>query len=175
MIITFEGPMFAGKTSALVKTALAVKGEAFKPVIDSRYDKRDIVTHDGQRIKAEAIDSLLPLIHKECPLFLDEAQFFDKIELAVLVAYRQTSKLETYLSFLDHYSSGEKTPIARMFDSYERANPHKIKRNVFLAVCKFCGANAPLTLRLADNKDTNFIGGAESYAPACVRCWAKIK
>lgn len=175
LIYTFEGPMFAGKTSALVEAAQGL-GEikAFKPMLDNRYSKNDIVTHDGKVLKARAVKSPLR-IDVKAPLFLDEVQFFDRIELALLVAFRQTAKLDTYLSFLDFYSNGEKTPPALMFDEYEKNNPAGIKRNKFLAVCKFCGANAPLTLRLADNKDNNFIGGAESYAPACVRCWAKIK
>lgn len=165
--------MFAGKTSALVEAALKVKGEAFKPAIDSRYDKSDIVTHDGQRIKAEAIESLWPITNKDCPLFLDEAQFFDTIELAVLVAFRQTKKLDTYLSFLDYYSNGDRTPIARMFDKYVKNYPDKILRAGFWATCKFCGKAAGRTVRLADNKNNNFIGGAESYAPACSRCWVE--
>ena len=176
MIYTFEGPMFAGKTSALVETAQGLgQIKAVKPILDNRYAKNAIVTHDGKQLKARAVRNILSLVSELRPVFMDEAQFFPQNDLCMLLAFRQTYGLDTYLSCLDYYSDGEKTPIARMFDDYEKNNPAGIKRNKFKAVCKFCGAPAPLTARLVKDETKELIGGAETYAPACARCWAKTK
>ena len=77
------GPMFAGKTSALLKRARAFDGEVvlIKPSFDTRYGICEIKTHDGVCANAfnltnteELLDS--KIIDAADYILFDEIQFF---------------------------------------------------------------------------------------------------
>ncbi len=81
------GPMFSGKTEELirrVKRAQIAKQrvQIFKPAIDVRYDKEDVVSHSSQTIKSEpvenAVDILIRLKDSTRVVAIDEVQFFDE-------------------------------------------------------------------------------------------------
>lgn len=103
----YTGPMFAGKTTRLIKhyNELDVNNElekiAFKYIKDTRYEEIDdnksdlsmkmIYSHDKEKIRSIPIsscDEILPIIKKIKDtygtsikyLFLDEGQFFPKVK-----------------------------------------------------------------------------------------------
>jgi thymidine kinase len=96
MLTVITGPMYAGKTSALISHAMAhvIAGKfviAFKPANDTRYDKIDIISHSGHKFPAIPIDSEKPGKslsimfdfesidnHHVDVVCFDEAQFFNK-------------------------------------------------------------------------------------------------
>jgi|SRR5437773_9340078 thymidine kinase len=78
------GPMFAGKTTALIREYNNInpfrKILVFKPQMDNRYSSSEIVSHNKKRIKAEIIshpseieDLLTPKIND---IIIDELHFF---------------------------------------------------------------------------------------------------
>ena len=81
-LTVYCGPMFAGKTKALVaayELAAPDQRVAIKPAIDVRYSDNRIVTHCGQSIPAHSLHNLQHLLeivaNKTC-VFIDEGQFF---------------------------------------------------------------------------------------------------
>jgi thymidine kinase len=86
---TFSGPMFSGKTSALLKeylwmSQLPCEILLIKPSFDNRYSETEVSTHTGVKIKAYNvasefdIEDLIWTSNKPTPdsVFIDEAQFF---------------------------------------------------------------------------------------------------
>src|SRR5690606_17663595 len=87
------GPMFSGKTEELirrVKRAQIAKQrvQIFKPAVDIRYDKDDVVSHSSQVVKAEpvesAVDILIRLKDSTRVVAIDEVQFFDDAIITVI-------------------------------------------------------------------------------------------
>ena len=85
-IETVIGPMYSGKSEELIrrlKRAKIAKQNivVFKPQIDDRYSKEDVVSHSGDSIKAIPIsDSNQIYDHideKTQVVGIDEVQFFD--------------------------------------------------------------------------------------------------
>jgi len=79
------GSMFSGKTEELLRRlnrARIAKQriEIFKPVIDTRYDEEDVVSHDKNAIRSTPVSSsekILLLTADADVVGIDEAQFFD--------------------------------------------------------------------------------------------------
>ena len=77
------GPMFAGKTSALLKKARSFDGEMIliKPSFDTRYGICEIKTHDGVAAEAFNLTNTSEIleskaVEKAQAVFFDEIQFF---------------------------------------------------------------------------------------------------
>lgn len=78
------GPMFAGKSSEILKrilwarTGQSLNVRVFKPAFDNRYSDSEIVSHDGLRSPAESI-TVWPEIQTYPDLVvIDEIQFFEE-------------------------------------------------------------------------------------------------
>lgn len=95
-ITTITGPMFSGKTTELLRLKsreeIAKRHSfVFKPDLDNRYSKKEIVNHNGIKEEAVVVKNSLEILKniedylssqrsKEVPLiniFIDEVQFFD--------------------------------------------------------------------------------------------------
>ena len=77
------GPMFAGKTTEVLKRVLWAKnGEnknviVFKPLFDTRYAETEIVSHDGLKTTALPIKEWVNLERDYDLVVFDEVQFFE--------------------------------------------------------------------------------------------------
>jgi thymidine kinase len=79
------GSMFSGKTEELLRRLNRAKIanqriEIFKPMIDTRYDEEEVVSHDKNSIRSTPVDSsekILLLASDVDVIGIDEAQFFD--------------------------------------------------------------------------------------------------
>jgi thymidine kinase len=79
------GPMYAGKTTEMLKRVLwarnGLKREVvvLKPAFDNRYAETEIVSHDGLRSTAESITELPDgVLDTGSLIVLDEIQFFNE-------------------------------------------------------------------------------------------------
>src|SRR4051794_205354 len=95
-LIVITGPMFAGKTKKLIEYYYELKSKgksilAFKPVIDERYSQTEIVSHDGEKISAVAIQNIE-----------DIAQFLDKKTDVILIDEIQLFFSEEIAGYLDN-------------------------------------------------------------------------
>src|SRR6056297_4156029 len=84
-IEVITGSMYCGKSEELIRRLRRVKIakqkiKVFKPVLDSRYSKKDVVSHSGDSIEAVPVDhpeEILKRIDASVDVVgIDEAQFF---------------------------------------------------------------------------------------------------
>lgn len=163
------GPMFSGKTEELirrVKRAQIAKQrvQIFKPAIDVRYDKENVVSHSSQVVEAEpvekATDILLRLKDTTRVIAIDEVQFFDEgiIKVVEKLANRGYRVICAGLD-LDYRAVpfGPMPMLLAMAD-----NVQKIQ-----AICTICGAPATRSQRLSDCSDTVLLGEKDSYDARC--------
>jgi thymidine kinase len=174
------GGMFSGKSSELARRVERVKIAkrcviAFKPAIDNRYSKDNIVTHSGYEVPAYAINELRDIravlkLHGGCDtIAIDEAQFFEQglPQLLESLAYEGH---HIVVAGLDTDFRGEPFPV--MAQIVMRAdNVIKLR-----AICKVCGEDASRTQRLlggipAVDGSVVQVGGEESYEARCRRCF----
>lgn len=80
------GPMYSGKTEELIRRIRRAeiakqKVQVFKPEIDNRYSKQDVVSHAGDKIQSVPVKSSKEILEKLLDdtdvIGIDEAQFFD--------------------------------------------------------------------------------------------------
>ncbi len=105
------GPMFAGKSSELLKRMLFLEYSGkrilcLKPVIDDRYDADKIVTHNKLTHDAVAVidlelvkDNYTIKPYNFHTIFIDEVQFFDNKETLWFV--EEALRTELMLSVQD--------------------------------------------------------------------------
>ncbi|HBF77213.1 MAG TPA: thymidine kinase [Clostridiaceae bacterium] len=172
------GPMYSGKSEELIrriKRARIAKQKVlvFKPVIDDRYSKNDVVSHDG--IKAEAIcisrsSEILKYITDDTDVVaVDEVQFFDDGIVDVLRGIADKNK-RVICAGLDMDFRGEPFgPVPKLLAIAEFVD--KIQ-----AICMVCGNPATRTQRLIDGKPAKYsdpvvmVGAKEKYEARCRKC-----
>ncbi len=163
------GPMFSGKTEELirrVKRAQIAKQrvQIFKPSIDVRYDKDDVVSHSSQTIKSEpvdnAVDILIRLKDSTRVVAIDEIQFFDE-NITTVVSKLAARGYRVICAGLDLDYRGE--PFGPMGTLLALAD-EVIKIH---AICTVCGAPATRSQRLTKNKETVLLGESDAYEARC--------
>ena len=180
-LTVYVGPMYAGKTTALIAELEASLEEGkqvlvVKPVIDNRYAADDIVSHDGtslQKTTGHTVrrlginETLDPFEFEDVDvLLIDEAQFFEELceETIEIVLERG---IDVVAVGLDMDSEG--LPFGSMPYLLSLAN------NVYKlsGVCSVCGDEATRTFRKvhATSSAQVLIGGSETYEPRCLAHW----
>lgn len=174
------GPMFAGKTTELIKRIerqmfAKRKAALFKPAIDNRYSEDEIVAHNGLRYEAfviptdeEGVRTIGEITKRENfeVIGIDEVQFFPM------------SIVET----LDRLADDGVYAIASGLNLDFKGDPFPVTRELLVradnivyltAVCTVCGRPATRSQRLIDGKPAPrdspviLVGGRESYEARC--------
>jgi len=172
------GPMYSGKSEELIRrirrTKIAKqKLQVFKPEIDNRYSKGDVVSHCGEKEEAVPVrDSmeLLRLLDEDTQVVaIDEVQFFDSGIIDVITILADNNK-RVICAGLDMDFKGEPFgPIPALLAIAEFVD--KIQ-----AICVVCGNPATRTQRLINGKPARYedpivlIGALESYEARCRKC-----
>lgn len=175
------GSMFAGKTEELIRRITRIKYAkkdiiVFKPSIDDRYDKTDVVSHSQRKVKSivvknsddikQHIDTLEVMPYA---IAIDEAQFFDRGLIAITedLANKGTRVI---IAGLDLDFRGE--PFGIMPDILARAE-YITKLH---AICQVCGDLATRTQRIIDNRPAYYedeiilVSAKEKYEARCRHC-----
>ena len=166
------GCMFSGKTEELIRRLnraiiAGQKVEIFKPKIDTRYSKREIVAHNSQRIISTSVEfanDILMLADQSNVVGIDEAQFFDKdiVEVANQLA---NMKKRVIISGLDmDYQGKPFLQVANLLASADHVSK-------FQAVCVKCGEPANYSHRIIKSEVRVIIGEKETYEPRCRKCF----
>lgn len=167
------GPMFAGKTQALLArvrlaSSRGLRTGLYKPSTDTRVAAAEVKTHAGDRMAAEwctpdgsAIDPSLDLIA------LDEVQFFEPHIVPFLLACVKSGS-SVVVAGLDLTSAGE--PFGPM-PALMAVADHIEK---LTAPCGVCGGVGTRSYRRSTSTDTILIGGADLYEPRCLPCFAGV-
>ncbi len=174
-IEVITGPMFAGKSEELIRriTTLSYahkKIVAFKPVIDTRYDRSKIATHAGKMYEAFAItrvEEILDHIREDTEVVaIDEAQFFAPtlVDICDRLADRG---LRVIVAGLDMDFTGRPFgPMGALMCKAEIVS--KLE-----AACTICGCGATRSQRIIDGHPARaddpvvLVGASETYEARC--------
>jgi thymidine kinase len=173
-IEVITGSMFSGKTEELIrrlKRARIAKQsvEIFKPRIEVRYSKKDVVSHDENSIQGTPVDSssdILPLASGVEVVGIDEAQFFDDglVDVCNQLAY---GGVRVIVAGLDMDFRGMPFgPIPKLLSIAEYVT--KVH-----AICVRCGSLAQFTHRLSEEDKLIVLGETDIYEPLCRTCYGK--
>ena len=174
-IEVITGPMFAGKSEELIRrlrtlSYTKMKILAFKPVIDDRYDKTAIASHDGEKYQAFAVHyvkEMASLVREDTQVVaIDEVQFFDSSVVPFCESLADRG-IRVIVAGLDTDFRDE--PFGPM--------PTLLAKAEFVtkltAVCTICGCAATKTQRLIDGKPARYddpvilVGAKETYEARC--------
>ncbi|NOX59265.1 MAG: thymidine kinase [Planctomycetes bacterium] len=166
------GPMFAGKTTALIRILgeSAENGHrvlAVKPSSDTRYGEDQIVTHDGKRIPAvrvDCTDELLTSGESAEVIGIDEVHFFD-VELAGVCEKLAGLGVRVICAGVDLDHHGQP------FDVIDRLETIADEVVRLTATCSICGERATHTKRLVSGESRIVVGGVGAYEPRCADCF----
>jgi thymidine kinase len=174
------GPMYCGKSEELIRRLRRVKIakqkiKVFKPVLDNRYSKKDVVSHSGDSIEAVPVDhpeEILERIDDTIDVVgIDEAQFFheDLVEICEDLADRG---IRVIMAGLDRDFRNQ--PFGPMPELMARAE----YVDKLHAICIQCGEPASRTQRLIDGEPAAvddpviLVGASEVYEARCRSCHA---
>jgi thymidine kinase len=186
MITVYTGPMFSGKTQALM-ARLQSKQRAHKnvlvvkPALDDRYDSVDEIVvkqKTAQRFEKHAsmaaypiksTEQLAALIDKLDPdiIGVDEAQFFDEDLIRALddIAHRSGRTLEVYIAGLDLDAWAKPFgPMPHLLAIADRVEK-------FMANCFQCGQDARFTQKIGGSAGLIEVGADDLYEARCGACW----
>ena len=173
------GPMFSGKTEELIRRVrrsqiARQKVQIFKPGIDDRYSKEDVVSHSSQSIKAipvkTSLDILKNLYDTTRVVAIDEVQFFEE-DMVEVIHSLKTSGKHVIASGLDMDFRGLPFGIMpKLLALSDVVTALKAK-------CVICSGPATHSQRLINGKPAKWndpvimVGAEELYQPRCTGCF----
>lgn len=182
-IEVISGPMFAGKTEELIRRVKRMEYAKknymiFKPAIDTRYSKNEVVSHNKKTLNAISIshgsDIKRHLKDDTQAIVIDEVQFFDESLLKYVMDFADNG-YRVICAGLDTDFRGEPFgvvgPLMAVSESVTKLT----------AICCVCGEEATRTQRIIDGKPAFYddpiilVGANDSYEARCRCCHQVIK
>ena len=180
-LIVHTGSMFSGKTSSLEKDVkrfniAKYKTIAFKPIIDNRYKKNEIVTHDLTSMNCILVSSIDEIIEysselKPDVIAIDEIQFLG-------------GAVEEIIAGVNGFLEKDLTVIVAGLDIDFTGRPFEVVKELMPiadylykhhAVCVKCGADAWVSNRKSKDQERIKVGASNEYEPLCRKCFLKEK
>lgn len=169
--IMFCGPMFSTKTSMLILALEKYKHQkkrciVFKPTIDDRYSKSEVVSHGGATVDSVVVKDgsdifgyLADLDEQPHVVAVDEAFMIPGCAEALVYLYKMG--ISVVVSTLDISAMG------KPFEEPQKMMPWATQLHKLSSVCVVCGANAYYTHKKTAGEDEIEVGGGETYEPRC--------
>ena len=167
------GPMFSGKSEELIRRlrrALIARKrvQVFKPEIDIRYSKNEIVSHADSRMSSEVVTSPKEILNRldwrTQVVGIDEANFLGQ-QLVEVAQQLADSGKQVIIAGLDtDYMGRPFAPIPDLLCVAESITKT-------LAICLRCGNPAKHTQRLVESDDLIVVGAMGMYEARCRRCF----
>jgi thymidine kinase len=170
------GPMFAGKTTALLEMVAAAESANQRVAVithamDTRYGERQCVTHNGAACAALSVRTLMSLASPDGNdqgwdldgfdvLAIDESQFFPDLKEFCLHCVEGRGKTVLAAGLSGDFKRN-------MFGDLVGLVPYADHADFLCARCTFCERGAAFTLRLVSNDQQSLVGGPEKYQPVC--------
>lgn len=175
------GPMFSGKSEELMRRLRRAKiakqhTMTFKPSVDNRHSIEYVVSHDGNKLYAQALDDVtaIPdLVQQDNidVIGIDEAQFFPREIISAICALVESGK-RVIVAGLDldfrGVPFGSIPTLLAIADKITKLN----------AICCVCGKEANCTQRLVNGRPAKhddpiiMIGAQEAYQARCRSCYS---
>jgi len=168
------GSMFSGKTEELIRRLKRAKianlnVEIFKPDMDTRYDAKNIVSHDENVIISNPVANskiILSLVKNAEVIGIDEAQFFDD-DLPDVCDQLAVNGLRVIVAGLDMDYMCK--PFGQVPNLLAKAD-YITKLH---AICVKCGNIANYSYRKTNHDTQIFLGEKDIYEPRCRNCYYK--
>ncbi|HEX4374307.1 MAG TPA: thymidine kinase [Puia sp.] len=168
------GSMFSGKTEELIRRLKRAKianlnVEIFKPDMDTRYDAKNIVSHDENAIISNPVANskiILSLVKNAEVIGIDEAQFFDD-DLPDVCDQLAVNGIRVIVAGLDMDYMCK--PFGQVPNLLAKAD-YITKLH---AICVKCGNIANYSYRKTNNDAQIFLGEKDIYEPRCRNCYYK--
>ena len=166
------GSMFSGKTEELLRRLkraefAKMKIAVFKPIVDSRYDNKKVVSHDKNKIHSIPVkkaEDILAHVNQVQVVAIDEAQFFDEDLIKVCTLLANKGK-RIIIAGLDMDYLGKPFGIMpQLLAIAEQVT--KVH-----AICVDCGENANHSFRKTTDKKLVQLGKENEYKPLCRSCF----
>ncbi|MDP2359319.1 MAG: thymidine kinase [bacterium] len=166
------GSMYSGKTEELIRrlrlARIARKGvQIFKPALDTRYSRIDIVSHNEQSLASLAVArarQISELAGNAEVVGVDEAQFFDA-ELVPVCEELARAGRRVVVAGLDKDWRGEPFgPMPRLMAVAEFVTKQH-------AICVVCGNPANFSQRKTLSREQVLLGAADLYEARCRQCF----
>jgi thymidine kinase len=166
------GSMFSGKTEELIRrlrrAQIAKQRVAiFKPVIDTRYAKDHIVSHNGVSLPSVNVSNAAEILENAGDVDvvgIDEAQFFD-LDLVRVCEELADRGHRVIIAGLDQdYLAQPFEPMPQLLAIAEYITKT-------LAICVVCGNPANRTQRVTKASERVLVGAADSYEARCRKCF----
>jgi len=166
------GSMFSGKTEELIRRIKRAefanqKIEIYKPEMDHRYDKKDVVSHNKTTVSSIPVSNSKAIIElaKDVEVVgIDEAQFFDE-DLPSVCATLSNNGARVIIAGLDMDFLGNPFgPIPALMSTAEFVT--KVH-----AICLGCGDLAQFSHRKTKDDKIVLLGEIEEYEPLCRKCF----
>ncbi|MBK8946570.1 MAG: thymidine kinase [Ignavibacteriae bacterium] len=170
-IEVIAGCMFSGKTEELIRRLRRAKIAklnviVFKPRIDIRYSKEEIVSHSEQSLSSQVVETpqeILEFSKNAQVVGIDEAQFFSEDLVEVCNKLADSGKRVIVAGLDQDYRGIPFEPIPQLL-----AHAEYITKT--LAICVKCGNPADKTQRTIKTNERVVVGAADSYEARCRKC-----
>ena len=170
-IEVIAGCMFSGKTEELIRRLRRAKIAklnviVFKPKIDDRYSKDEIVSHSEQSLASKVVETpneILEFSKDAHVVGIDEAQFFSDDLVNVCNKLANEGKRVIVAGLDQDYKGIPFEPIPQLL-----AHAEYITKT--LAICVKCGNPADKTQRTIKTKERVVVGASDSYEARCRKC-----
>jgi len=175
------GPMFSGKSEELIRRIRRAQFAKLKVLtckhsLDNRHMIECVVTHNGNKLEAEAVENVddifkLGLQEHIDVVGIDEAQWFDNQLISITCRLIDAGK-RVIIAGLDLDFRG--VPFGCMPTLLAIAD-HITKLQ---AICTVCGQDAHFTQRVVNDKPAKYndpvvlVGAQEAYQARCRDCHA---
>ncbi len=167
------GSMFSGKSEELIRRLKRAKiarqnVQVFKPRIDDRYAKKEIVSHSDQRHESLPVSTAQELLENVLVgtkvIGIDEGQFFDE-GLVAVVNELANRGVRVIIAGLDQDFMGK--PFEPM--------PQLLAIAEFItkthAICVKCGETANYSQRTVASEARVEVGASDKYEARCRQCF----
>lgn len=170
------GSMFSGKTEELIRRLRRAEFAnqqliLFKPKIDNRYSKNNVVSHSGNEFEAVLIENsseIIGHIDQHMVVAIDEAQFFDDGIVGVCESL-SAKGIRVVLAGLDmDYTGKPFGPMPNLLAVAEYVT--KVH-----AICVSCGNLAQFSNRTVSETSQVLVGAVEKYRPLCRACFTNTE
>jgi thymidine kinase len=167
------GSMFSGKTEELIRRLrraqiARLRVLIFKPRLDDRFHKEQIVSHSDQRMESVPVENASEILERMEEgvqvIGIDEAQFFG-VELVGVCEELANRGVRVIVAGLDQDFRGQPfEPIPQLLAVSEFITKH-------LAICVKCGNPANRSQRIASSSEQLLVGAGDSYEARCRHCF----
>lgn len=170
------GSMFSGKTEELIRRLRRAvianqKVAIFKPALDERYSKDEVVSHDMRSVSSILVhhpDEIPAKAEDADVIAIDEAQFFSNALVRVVQDLALNGRRVIIAGLDMDFNANAFGPVPELLAIAEYVTK-------LHAICAECGSLAHHSFRMDSNMEQILIGEKDKYKPLCRSCYHRLK